>query len=501
MRKYVLRREELPFSEITDKEIESKLKRDLQRRVNFLERRRIMDDNMKPTIENLLQLMFSAESFSDMRQYIDVSNNLARRVLKEISVVYKDEPSRTVSPQASQKIYQRLTGMDEGFDLNSKMSRANFLLNGMNDLILQAALMGEELDVHVYTPDMVTVFENPDNPTELDALMIEDYYLTYDYLSNDAIYNKQWIFWSPTRHFIIDKDFRKRSVIGNEEMINPFRDINIATGQFYPFLFVHNSPREGKFWDQYTGTDLMEGTKLLAIQNTFRHFMVPMQFKQIAVQVNTVDDGKSSIRSNQIKSPLHVFTSNGTISTLDWQSNLQQLNETIQSMMFGIAGNYGISQENFKLQSSGTSGFARTVAKERLTELRADQWKVWRAVETQIYRLLAAFTDLYGLEGPSPTGKFSIDFAESKEIEDPQVELDVIKQKLEMGMLNLYDVVRKENPDIETDEEADAFIRKNIEIRNSLKSRFSVDLSALNQGGPDGQGTAAGKQQPANAGQ
>lgn len=486
MKRFVFRREELPATEITKKEIESKINNDVNRRINFLNRKKIMHDNLHGIIDNQLRLMFSEESYQDMKQYIDVSSNLARRVLKEISSVYSESPQRVVSPKANDKRYQEITGSEMGFDINQKMSRANFLLNGLNDLIFQAAQVGDVIDFHTYTPDMVTVFENPDNPTVLDAILIEDFY--YD---DKGEKQEQWIFWSPTRHFVIDKDMEIRHVVGNEEMVSPFRDINIVTGKFYPFLDVHNSSRENCFWDTTTGTDLFEGTKLIALQNTFRNFMIPMQFKQIAVQVTGVDENRKITKSNQIKSPLHVFESNGQISVLDWQSNILQLGESIQNTMFGVAGNYGISQENFKLTTQAQSGFARMVAKERLNELREEQKKVWRNAESGVFDLVRAVNNLYGVKPISDSAKFSVDFADASNPQDPLEEIQVIKQRLELGVINLLQVIKQSNPDIETDEEAEEFLKKNIEIRNSLKAKYNLDFTFLdNKGDSNGQGNS-----------
>jgi|GEM_PF-6119471 len=482
-KKYVTRREEIPGTEITLKEIQAKIAADNTRRISFLNRKKILQDNIYSIIDSELRKMFTFESYSDMRPYIDVTNNLAKRIVKEISTVYKTSPDRAVTPKASDKNYSLLTGCEEGFDIDQKFARANFLLNGLNDLIIQVAMVGEFVDLNIYTPDMVVVFENPDNPTEVDALLIED---SYRDESGNAI--SQWIFWSPTRHFIIDKDFKMRTIAGNEEGINPFRDVNIAEGEFYPFVFAHSAERENCFWDMFTGNDLYEGTKLVALQNTFRNFMVPMQFKQISVKTNSVDQGEM-IKSNQIKSPLHVFQSNGDISVLDWQSNIMQLGESIQNVMLGVAGNYGISSENFKLQAQATSGFARRIAKERLNELRQEQIKVWRSLETLVFDCVQQFSDLYSLPPISENAKIQVDFASEQVIEDPQIEMDILKQRLELGLISLYDVIRAENSEIETDEQAEEFLSKNLEVRNSITQKYKLDFSFLNnrQGEQSGQ--------------
>ena len=476
-KRYVYRREEIPATEIQLKEMQIHCKNDMQRRIDFLKRKHIMEDRLLPLVDSELGLMFTRESYEDMRPYIDVSNNVARRVLREISTVYKESPQRTITPKGAEKSYEAITGSEEGFDLDARFSKANYLLNGLNDLIFQASFLGELIDLHTLTPDMVTVFENPDNPTVLDALMIED-----NYLNEKGEKQTQWIFWSPTRHFIVDGQWRVKTIQDNPEMLNPYRDVNIVLGTFYPFFAVHASARENCFWDVNSGTDLFKGTLLVALQNTFRNFMIPMQFKQIAVKVNGIDTqggAPAPIKSNQIKSPQHVFTSNGDITVLDWQSNIEALGNTIEKTIFGIAGNYGISAENFKLTAAATSGFARLISKERLNELRGEQKKIWRGAESDCFETVGAVVETYDTGFPNipESAKFSVDFAEDRLIEDPQAAIALTKQRLEMGLTNLLDVIKDENPDITTDEEAEAYLKENIRIRNDLRTKYNIDFT------------------------
>lgn len=460
-----MQRELLPQFEFSESEIERAVTFDFTRRATFRERFNILSDNLKQCVDDKLRFMFTPESYDDMKHYIDVSSNLMRRVMRELSVVYKDEPDRTVTPQGSQKVYEQII---QGLKLDQKLSRANYLLNGMNDLFIQVANVNGRVDLHILRPDMVTVLQNSDDPTKIDALVIEE-----SWIDEKGEIRKQYIFWSPTRHFILDEGFKTRAIVGNEGLISPYRDINIATGSFYPFVTVHGSDREFEFWDQTTGMDLQEGTKMIAIKNTFLFFMFPMQFKQIALKAN-FDDGKN-VKNNQVKSPLHVFASNAEIQTLDWQSSLQQLTSEIESKVFAIAGNYGISSENFKLTASETSGFARLVAKERMNEMRKEQIKIWRDVEERIFDTVRVVSNLYSLNKPiADNAKISIDYKEPQVLNDPLAELDVLQRKIDMGITNIYDIVKQENPDIKTDEEADAFIQKNISIRNRAKSRFGL---------------------------
>lgn len=465
-------REFTPGMEYTDQEIINRIKNDLDRRVKFRERLNIMQDRLLSIIDLKLGMMFEQESFQDMRYYIDVSNNLARRIISELSVTYKDQPERTVSPKAGQKRYEALTN---AFRIDSKMSKINTLLNGLNDLVLQVAVYGSKIDINIFEPDKIVAFENEDDPTVLDALVI-----LQEYTDGQGKAQCNYHFWSPTRMFTLNTNY-KRVMTPGQDGLNPYADQNRAMNSngeleesnFYPFVFVHNSERTNSFWDKDSGNDLFEGTKLICIFNTFVAFMFPMQFKQLAVKMAT--DTGNVLKNNQVRSPLHVIQSNGDVTVMDWQSALTQLTETIDKKIVQIANNYGLSSENFKLVAQAVSGFSRMIAKERLLEIRGEQVKNFRYTEEEIFECVRVVNNTYipGMAIPD-SATFSIDFAEPKFPSDPLEELNVLDKKLQMGTLNLLDIVKQENPDIRTDEDALAFIQKNIDVRNMLKQRFNL---------------------------
>jgi hypothetical protein len=471
MNNFIFRRDEIAAFQIQEAEMKIKCKSDTERRAESFERKNILRDNLRSIIHTQLALMFSPQTYEDMKHYVDATNNVMRRVMREISTVYASEPMRTITPKGNQKRYEEIM---QAMGMNQKLQTANMLLNGLNDIIIQITVMGGTLDFNILTPDMVTVFENKDNPQVLDAIMIED-----AYCDENGQTQRQWIYWSPTRHFIVDRDFRKKAISGNEEMVNPYAEQNILLDKFYPFVVSHASTRENCFWDRYTGRDLVDATKLVAIQSTFRNFMVPMQFKQLSVKMTGVDERQGTTKSNQIKSPLDILTTNGEAQVLDWQNDLKQIGDQIQAQIFAIAGNYGISAENFKLTAQAVSGFARKVARERLDEIREEQIKIWRQVEGELFDAIRMANNVYGFAPIADTAKFSIDFAEPKQMENETEVIDVQKEKIALGVMSLLDIIKNENPDVKTDEQAEEILQKNLDINRRLGSRYGLDFQSL----------------------
>lgn len=476
----------VPGYELSLNQIKAKITSDIARKAIFRERLDIMDDKMRGIITNELSRMFSPETFDDMKHYVAADNNVAKRICREVSMVYKDDPTRKVTPKGNDKRFQEIV---QQMRLNPKMQKVNYYLNGLNDLILLPAVSGNTLDLNIFTPDRVTVFEDVDNPTKINALAIEDWYWDKDGKKHTVYY-----FWSPTRHFVLDEQFRIEKVIGNEEMLNPYWQHNrvfegdqLKQDFFYPFVFAHNTERTHSFWDESSGNELFEATKNLAIKKTFTYFMFPMQFKQMAVKNQTIDTGAQSLKNPQIKSPLHVLQTNGDTTVLDWQSQLDQLKNAIESDLYQIGSNYGVSAENFKLTATATSGFARMIAKERLLEIRAEQVKNYRNIEQEIFKTITLANNIYSLgETISESGKFVIDFKEPEFPNDPMSELSVMEKEMTLGLTNILEVIKKKNPDIKTDEEAMVILEKNLEVRDQVQSKFSAltrELSSFGKAG------------------
>lgn len=472
--------------EYSDREILDAVtsKQETARKLASYRRRMVLQDDFKYQVEGRLRELFVDVSYQQIVKYTDVGQNLFQRLVKEISLVYQREPERTVDPKADMERYEEIV---QDCKLDLALARANFLLNGLNDLVLMVTVMGRSLGISILTPDNVTVMCNSSDPTVVEAVIIEE----REYNESQQISESSYIFWSPTRHFTfrVDKN-DSRSIVKfsvNEGDVNPYIERNVAENAFHPFVFAHASYRDNSFWDKRTGNALYETTMLVALQNTFKNFMVPQQFKQLAVKMSNKADG--AFINDQVNNPLHIFQTNGDMVVLDWQSAIDKLDLVIQNKAAQVANDYGVSAEQLKLQSSAESGFARLVAKERVYELRDEQIKMWRISEEELYQAFRAANNLYLTEDFSPEesgleiekapvmsedGEFSIDFPEPKTLVDPMQDLAVKEKKISMGILSPIDVMMAENPDITTREEAMQKFEQNLKERDMVENTLGA---------------------------
>lgn len=493
-------REMTPGNVYSDQEIleAATNKDDVARRALAYKKKSILNDNLRWTVDSELRAMFAAPSYAEIRKYLDASQNIYLRAMKEISLVYQREPERTLD-KGDARQQKRLDEVVKEQQLDLALARANFLLNGLSDLVLQSTVIGKQMGLAIFTPDQVVVLGNQDDPSIPEALVFEER------VWSGGVQQSVYTFWSPTRHFklMVDPNDAGRyvRVHVNEKDVNPFAEINVKEGQFFPFTFAHDSYRDGGFWDTNRNTSLLEATVLIALQNTFKNFMVPQQFKQLAVKLQT--QGEGTWINDQISNPLHIFQTNGEMQVLDWQSAIDKLDTVIQNKVTQVANDYGVSAEQIKLQISATSGFSRLVAKERIYELRDEQIKFWRMIESDLYEANRAANNLYlltdfstqratGVPQLDADGGFVVDFAEPKVLTDPMEDLNVKEKKIQMGLISPVDLIMQENPDLDTREKALERFKKNIEERTLIEGIGGFRTPSLStlDGGDRGQGTA-----------
>lgn len=469
-------------------------KDEVSRRSLAYKKKCILNDNLRWIIDTELRLMFAAPSYQEIKKYLDASQNIYLRAMKEISLVYQREPERTLDDGDARQ-QKRLDEIITEQQTDLALSRANLLCNGLSDLVLMSTVIGKKMGLAIFTPDQVTVMGNAMDPSIPEALVFEE--KTWD---GAGVQQSVYTFWSPTRHFKLIPDplnsGKYQHVKINDADENPYREVNVAEGQFFPFSFVHDSYRDHGFWDTTRNASLLEATVLIALQNTFKNFMVPQQFKQLAVKLQTKSDGGAWI-NDQISNPLHIFQTNGDLQVLDWQSAIDKLDTIIQNKVAQVANDYGVSAEQIKLQISATSGFSRLVAKERIYELRDEQIKFWRILERDLYDANRAANNLYLLTDFSTQKKtgvpelpaivsFVCDFAEPKMLVDPMEDLKVKEKKIQMGLISPVDLIMAENPDLDTREKAIERFKQNIEERalvEGIGGLRTPSLDALSGGG------------------
>jgi hypothetical protein len=458
----MIRREFLKSKWIADKERqdEAQNKLDLYR------------DDYEEIIREKIKALFHKDNYERLYYHVNQSQNILKRVINEISTVYKAQPIREFSKDER---YQEILNYSK---LDTKLKKVNRYSNLLNETLLKVGVRGGRIVYDIITPNIATVIQNELDPTQADAVI---YMVTRkNTVGDDKISYYYWDVYG--NHIILDKDFRISSIIYDEAAtvgsleFYPYRD---EEGRpILPFVIFHREEPDDSFWDQDTGRDLYNAALMIGIKMTlFDYYFKVASFKQPYIVGDEI-----TVPSKQILDPLTVFQAKGEgaqVGLLDMQINMNQLKDALVFQINSIINNYGISADQWSLSISEMSGRALKIRNRALLEIRQEQIPLYREYEQDIFDKTKIVNNAHFPERQIKSAEFSVDFGEIEFPEDPEEELRLDTKRLKMGLISLGQLYKKYNPDVD-EKEGEKIIIKNLEKLKELREEHPTLDEALN---------------------
>lgn len=422
-------------------------------------------DDFEEIIDKELADQFTKKNYERIKLFINGSQNIVKRVINEISIIYTEEPTRITDPESD-----RYAEIVEETRLDLKMKKVNRYTNLFNESIVKIGpredrLKGWQIAYDILTPDMTMVIQNDDDPTIADAII---YMRAWRDTKNKI--NSEYHVWHVDGTYIVyNEKFQQKEIIYHDERKSedsewayPYKN---SDGDFVlPFVVFHRTEPDNDFWDRDSGRDLINATIAVHMKMTlFDYFFKTASFKQIYV-IGDI----SKIPQSQVSDVLSVFSApaepNAQIGVLDLQARLDQLREAIQFQINSIINNYGISSDAFSLSVPELSGRALLIKNRSLLQMIADQRPLYRDNETELFEKTKIVNNAWPgkFEKINEKTKFSIDFREITFQDEPKVELELQAMKLKSGLISIGQFYLEENPDIGTIEEAEKIIKANF---------------------------------------
>jgi len=208
-------------------------------------------------------------------------SNLTRRIINEVSVVYKRSPTRFLTGKDGKRIEgpksDIFVEMYEGARADSVLKKVNRYTNLLNTILVQAVWRNERVELDIITPDIVNVVQDAIDPTRASAIIIEQSYadtVALEGPQNPFGASKLMIAWTKDDHMVFDEQGRARPELANEEGTNPYGIL--------PFVVFRDAYPDSYFWN--TGTDdLICAQDTLNVQLTELNQLVKMQSFSIPV--------------------------------------------------------------------------------------------------------------------------------------------------------------------------------------------------------------------------
>ena len=424
-------------------------------------------DDFEEIIKVKMAELFHPKTVDRLLYHVNQSQNILKRVVNEISTLYKTETARTTDPESDR--YQELM---ELLKVDVSMKKINRYTNLLNESLLKVGVRSGKLVYDIITPNICTVVQNEADPTQADAII----YMTTRVNtigSSDIRYH----YWSKDGDYLIyDESFQIVERIYDSydesgELRYPYIDPD--TGQYLlPFVIFHRQQPDSNFWDQDSGRDLYSATTATAIKmSLFDYYFKTGSFKQIYL----IGD-KAEMASKQILDPLTVLKGSGEgaeIGVLDREIDMEQLKNAIIFQINSIINNYGISADQYSLIVSEMSGRALKIRNRGLLEIRKEQLPIFKSSEEDLFNVTRVVNNHHFPNDQIPEdAKFDIDFGELEIPEDPDEDLELQTKRLRSGLISPGQFYQHFNPDVKDVEEAEKAIADNLAALEKMRIKY-----------------------------
>jgi hypothetical protein len=445
------------------KEMEEK-----SRKVKAGERLAIYHDDWESILEDILRSQFHPDNYKKIRLLKNTSQNILRKVVDDVSVVYKVAPARD---------YGDNTVMDEIYgylDIDEFMRQVNQYGWLCKDLLIRAGWDAdlERVTLEINTPANTSIIQRDNYPQQAAAV-----YYEIEYIDDQFKVEKRYIFWSDFEHFVFtEKEISKGGGVtflaeapaeDNPDMENPYGKL--------PFVVLHMKPLPGMFWNTSSGSDLIQSTTTTGFKRTMIDYLFKhASFKQPVI---TADDA-DKIPKDLLMDPLTAWglTGNATATLLDFQAAFDVLDRKIQSDINSTLATYGLSVDMFTVSPNEASGKALQVKNRGLQEIREAQLPTFRRVERELFELIRLVYNTYNAVKIPETLEFKIDFAELETYQDPMDERKQALDDVKNGIISPGQYYMQFNPDITDEVEAEKAMTANLlKYKNMKNQGFSFD--------------------------
>ena len=352
------------------------------RRAMLADRLAVYENDWDDLLTTELRKQFVQETFDNIKLMLDTSQNVFRRIVREISMVYKMAGTRTLTDADGNAIesdeWERL---ETDFNMDALLAEAHRISKAATMAFIRVRHIQSEgrLGLEIITPDQAHVVIGSDNPTRMDGFAYR--VAGVDRAGKQITY---WVYYTRDRILYVGEDGKQIDPPlgeweGNYDETNPYGMIPVV-----PFPCAQHTR---SFWRLNWNKDAYRSNLIIGVLNTYMNYLVKTQsFKQVVISGSDV----SKELLNAVSDPLYpwVLGQGTTATTLDLNTQLSAIDNVIRGKITSIANNYGISPENFTVSGNLQSGYAIRVANRALEEIREADIALCYIVEKQLFQVI-----------------------------------------------------------------------------------------------------------------
>lgn len=434
-------------------------------------------------LDKALGITFHANDLEDLqRNYI----NIVTKTVDQLSIVYRNPAKRAIikdaeKTEALKAELEKLTQYYESllFAVNTADKTASRYAKLCNVSLTYVYFDKGKIKYKVLPTWLYDVVVSDEDPYKLEKVSYKTYFGDKEYR----------VVWTEDEYYKVESlKFGDIVSPGDKEPVNdsPY-GIRNPYG-IIPYA-VLRLKEQGDFYGNGM-TDLVNGNEQINVILTElmnEHILMGGAGTVLATNCGLAtqkQDGSTSIKHVKVgrKHPIvrdNVQTTDvpPSIEYVSTQPLLQELRATVDWYIKMFALSKGLNPNSFLAEIQDTSGFSKVMDAFEQIELRKDDIEPCRIFEDERFEITrvinnfhASTTDksLYKLEPIKSEYYLKVDFAEVETYLTPEQQDAKDKRDLELNLINVYDLKRRDNPDL-TDEEIEVELQKNKSINDKYK--------------------------------
>jgi hypothetical protein len=396
---------------------------DAERRLEILQ-----DDWKDILLQKLYEIYRSPRIRERLPGIVSTEHNVFKRIVTELSTVYKWGATREVAKAGDQELADQLWTEAR---IDSVLERANLYCNGLRDLFICPRVVDGQLRYDLFLPDRTSVIQHPDDPTKAVGLITERT------LANTPGYTR-------VERLYADAEVWRR--YNDDGSVSEWAH---GLGRL-PAVAIHAEEPTEAFWNGSIGSDIVDAT--LSVGADLVKLSRLLQFQselQVAYQGNPRDVAKALPLGAE-----GLWAAKGLFNVLNLQADPSHIITTIKARLGWIATQHGLAADVYDLSTTASSGLQLRLKRAPLEQARVRQIKSWRAVEKELLLLTAQVTQRdHPLLKLDPLVEYKLlDFHEEPMLEDPMTQNRVWQERIDMGLTSQPRVLREMHPDLSKEE-------------------------------------------------
>lgn len=382
-------------------------------------------------------------------------NNVTRRIVHEISTLYRSPAKRTVAKEAGDLNYQAL---QRDLNINSQMLKIQRLANLHRYLFVMFRTVdwngASKPLIEVIEPQNMFLVSDPVEPKRLACLI-------YDVAATPIeISGRQ----GPRYRGITDGELFYLDASGT---LMPETIVPNELGRI-PGTLLALDPPSNALYDATTGEDIVSAHMAVWFEN----ILLMKESKSATKQPILQGDNTNMARAQAADSEVAVEAPDGVLlTTLDLSMDLNMFRDTADHILERCAANHGIPPAILH-HAGATSGYEIELRHIGIRERRIEQETPFRAFERELAGVMADVAKASAPEYAFDMIGWSINFGDVQAPQSPMEALTVFEAKRRLGLTNTVEEIMRQDPDLDVERAVDMLMSHiDIEISRNQAMR------------------------------